>query len=85
MNLTNHHAEYLTRELIRRTAAGTVEGVVNVLANARVGLNPSQVETALFAAQNPICKEIILAAETVLEKTTEASLLIAQNSVRRNG
>ncbi len=39
MNLTNHHAEYLTRELIRRTAAGTVEGVVNVLANARVGLN----------------------------------------------
>ena len=85
MNLTNHHAEYLTRELIRRTAAGTVEGVVNVFANARVGLNPSQVETALFAAQNPIRKEIILAAETVLEKTTEASLLIAQNSVRLNG
>ena len=37
MNLTDHHAEYLTRELIHRAVAGTVEGVVNVLANVRVG------------------------------------------------
>ena len=43
MNLTNYHAKYLAHELTRRAAAGTVEGIVNVLADARVDLNPHQV------------------------------------------
>ena len=85
MNLTNYHAKYLARELTRRAAAGTAEGIVNVLADARVDLNPHQVEAALFASQNPFSKGIIRAGETCLGKTIEAGLLIQQNGVGING
>lgn len=85
MNLTNYHAKYLAHELTRRAAAGTVEGIVNVLADARVDLNPHQVEAALFASQNPFPKGVILADETGLGKTIEAGLLIQQNGVGING
>ena len=83
MNLTNYHAKYLAHELTRRAAAGTVEGIVNVLADARVDLNPHQVEAALFASQNPFSKGVILADETGLGKTIEAGLLIAQKWAER--
>ena len=83
MNLTNYHAKYLAHELTRRAASGTVEGIVNVLADARVDLNPHQVEAALFASQNPFSKGVILADETGLGKTIEAGLLIAQKWAER--
>jgi superfamily II DNA/RNA helicase len=83
VNLTNYHAKYLAHELTRRAAAGTVEGIVNVLADARVDLNPHQVEAALFASQNPFSKGVILADETGLGKTIEAGLLIAQKWAER--
>ena len=83
VQLTDYHAKYLSYELTRRAAAGTAEGLANVLADARVDLNPHQVDAANFALQNPFSKGVILADETGLGKTIEAGLLIAQRWAER--
>lgn len=49
-----------------------------MLSDARVDLNPHQVEAALFAFNSPLKKGAILADEVGLGKTIEAGLVIAQ-------
>lgn len=82
-SLTPHQAKFLAWELTRRHPADSVDKLGTVLADARVDLNPHQVEAALFAFRNPFSKGAILADEVGLGKTIEAGLLLAQNWAER--
>lgn len=83
MALTDYHAKYLAHELTRRFASDRVEKLAPVLADARVDLNPHQVDAALFAFRSPFSKGAILADEVGLGKTIEAGLLLAQKWAER--
>lgn len=83
MTSTDYHAKYLAHELTRRCAADDLEKLVSVLADARVDLNPHQIDAALFAFRNPFAKGAILADEVGLGKTIEAGLLLAQKWAER--
>ncbi|MFN6195473.1 MAG: SNF2-related protein [Planctomycetota bacterium] len=78
MESTDYHAKLFAHELTRRCAADEIDKLAPVLADARVDLNPHQIEAALFAFQNPLGKGAILADEVGLGKTIEAALLLAQ-------
>jgi adenine-specific DNA-methyltransferase len=53
------------------------------IANAKVDLNPHQVDAALFAVRSPFSKGAILADEVGLGKTIEAAIVIAQRWAER--
>ncbi len=53
------------------------------IANARVDLNPHQVDAALFAIRSPLTRGVILADEVGLGKTIKAGLAVAAFSVVR--
>lgn len=73
-----YHAKYYARELIRRHAADGVDRLSQSLFDARVDLNPHQIEAALFSLRNPLQEGVILADEVGLGKTIEASLVLCQ-------
>ena len=80
---TPYHSRYYALELRRRGAAGTVDGVGTALFDARVDLNPHQIEAALFALaplRGPAPQEAgrLLADEVGLGKTIEAGLVLCQ-------
>lgn len=52
--------------------------LAGVLSEAKVDLNPHQVEAALFALRSPFSKGVILADEVGLGKTIEAGIVISQ-------
>jgi superfamily II DNA or RNA helicase len=83
MTFTDFHAKYLAHELTRRCASDDVEKLAPVLADARVDLNPHQIDAALFAFRSPFSKGAILADEVGLGKTIEAALLLAQKWAER--
>jgi SNF2 family DNA or RNA helicase len=61
----------------------TLEGkaekfITQIIASAKVDMNPHQVEAALFALASPLSHGVILADEVGLGKTIEASLVLAQ-------
>ena len=49
-----------------------------VLSEARVDLNPHQVEAALFAFKSPLSRGAILADEVGLGKTIEAGIILSE-------
>lgn len=53
------------------------------ISNARVDLNPHQVDAALFAVRSPLSKGVVLADEVGLGKTIEAGLVLAQRWAER--
>lgn len=53
------------------------------ISNARVDLNPHQVDAALFAVRSPLSKGVVLADEVGLGKTIEAGLVLAQKWAER--
>ena len=55
-----------------------VERLSQGIFNAKVDLNPHQVEAALFAFKSPISEGVILADEVGLGKTIEAGLILTQ-------
>jgi superfamily II DNA/RNA helicase len=55
-----------------------LEKFSRTLADAKVDLNPHQVDAALFAFQSPLSKGAILADEVGLGKTIEAGILLSQ-------
>ena len=69
MSLTPHQAKYLAYELTRRGPANSIEKFAGTLADAKVDMNPHQVEAALFAFKSPLSKGAILADEVGLGKT----------------
>jgi hypothetical protein len=55
---TKYHCQYWANALTVEASAGSFEGLSRSIANARVDLNPHQVDAALFALRSPlsICK-----------------------------
>jgi len=77
--LTPYHAKLLAYDLTRKAPSDSLEKLTSCLFNARVDLNPHQVEAALFAFKSPLSKGALLADEVGLGKTIEAGLVISQN------
>src|SRR5215813_8775843 len=83
MQLTAHHTKYFAYELTKRCSADSLEKFAGALVDARVDLNPHQVEAAPFAFQSPLSKGALLADEVGLGKTIEAGLVISQRWAER--
>jgi hypothetical protein len=80
---TAYHAQYWAYSLTVQTSPDSVDGLLRALSNARVDLNPHQVDAALFALRSPLSKGVILADEVGLGKTIEAALVISQRWAER--
>ena len=78
MAATPQQSQYWAYALTVAGSSGTVEGLSRSIANARVDLNPHQVDAALFALRSPLSRGVILADEVGLGKTIEAGIVIAQ-------
>ena len=80
---TAYHAQYWAYALTVSGAPDSVEHLSRAISNARVDLNPHQVDAALFALRSPLSKGVILADEVGLGKTIEAALVISQRWAER--
>jgi SNF2 family DNA or RNA helicase len=80
---TQFHSLYWATALTLKGAGGTLAGLSRSIANARVDLNPHQVDAALFATRSPLSKGVILADEVGLGKTIEAGIVITQRWAER--
>ncbi|MGL4755571.1 MAG: SNF2-related protein [Aeromonadaceae bacterium] len=78
MQITEYHAKYFAYELSKRSSSTSIEKLAGILMDARVDLNPHQVEAALFAFKSPLFNGAILADEVGLGKTIEAGLVLSQ-------
>lgn len=76
--ITLPQAQYLAYQLTRKLPANSIQKFSEVLLDAKVELNPHQIEAALFAFRSPLSGGAILADEVGLGKTIEAGLLISQ-------
>ena len=80
---TPFHAKYWAQCLMLAHPRDGVEALSRSIGNARVDLNPHQVDAALFALRSPYSKGVLLADEVGLGKTIEASLILAQKWAER--
>ena len=80
---TPYHSQYWAHALTLKGPGGSLESLSVSLANARVDLNPHQVDAALFAIRSPLSKGVILADEVGLGKTIEAGIVLAQRWAER--
>lgn len=76
--MTEYQSIYFAHELSRRHSLNDSEKLASALADAKVDLNPHQLDAALFSFRSPLSKGVILADEVGLGKTIEAGLVIAQ-------
>ncbi|KYG66452.1 hypothetical protein AZI86_05245 [Bdellovibrio bacteriovorus] len=76
--ITPYHAKLFAYELTSKPGADVPDRIARALHDAKVDLNPHQVNAALFALKNPLSQGVILADEVGLGKTIEAGLLISQ-------
>ena len=75
---TPFQSKYWATQLALRSAGGSINQLSGAISNARVDLNPHQVDAALFAVRSPFSKGVILADEVGLGKTIEAGLVLSQ-------
>ena len=75
---TDYHSQYWAHALTLKSASDSIHNLSRSIANARVDLNPHQIDAALFAFRSPLSKGSILADEVGLGKTIEAGIVIAQ-------
>jgi ERCC4-related helicase len=83
MNLTSYHAKYFAHELTRKRSADDLDKLTASLQDARVDMNPHQVEAALFAFKSPLSNGALLADEVGLGKTIEAGIILSQKWAER--
>ena len=76
--MTEEQQKYIAWLLTSRRLGDDDMRVAGVLSEARVDLNPHQVEAALFALKSPFSKGVVLADEVGLGKTIEAGIVISQ-------
>lgn len=76
--LSNYHAKYYAHELSIRSASSGVDRLSQSLFDAKIDLNPHQIEAALFALKNPLNRGVLMADEVGLGKTIEAGLVLCQ-------
>ena len=81
--ITDYHAKYYAFELTKRSPSDSFEKLSASLSEARVDLNPHQIEAALFAFRSPLSKGSILAEEVGLGKTIEAGIVLSQKWAER--
>jgi adenine-specific DNA-methyltransferase len=79
---TPYHAKLWAMELERRAEIGSSETFARALSDAKVDLNPHQVEAAMFAVRSPLAAGAILADEVGLGKTIEAGRTRGQAAPR---
>ena len=60
---TAYHSQYLAHALTLKRASGSIDSLSRSIANARVDLNPHQVDAAMFALRSPLSNGAILADE----------------------
>lgn len=79
--ITPYHARYFANEITcRRTDDNRLS---QSLFDAKVDLNPHQIDAALFALKNPLQEGVMLADEVGLGKTIEAGLVLCQKWAER--
>lgn len=76
-------AKYIATDLVRRKASSDLDAFTQTLQDARVDLNPHQVESALFAFRSPLSGGALLADEVGLGKTIEAGIILSQKWAER--
>lgn len=76
--INQYQAKYYAFELSKKATSDNPEKFGATLMDAKVELNPHQVEAALFAFKSPYSKGAILADEVGLGKTIEAGILLSQ-------
>jgi len=79
MLINSYQAKYYAYELSKKATSDSAEKFGATLMDAKVELNPHQIEAALFAFKSPYSKGAILADEVGLGKTIEAGILLSQN------
>ena len=80
---TAYHSQYWAHALSLRGSGGNIESLSRSIANARVDLNPHQIDAALFALRSPLSNGAIFADEVGLSKTIEAGIVLAQRWAER--
>lgn len=80
---TPFHAKYWAVSLRLVRPHDAASGLARSIANARVDLNPHQVDAAIFALRSPFSKGVLLADEVGLGKTIEAGLVLSQRWAER--
>lgn len=70
--------QYYAWDISHKKSVSDDSRFTGVLAEARVDLNPHQVEAALFAFKSPLSKGAILADEVGLGKTIEAGIILSE-------
>ena len=80
---TPFHAKYWAHSLLLARPPSGAEALSRSIGNARVDLNPHQVDAALFALRSPYSRGVLLADEVGLGKTIEAALILAQRWAER--
>ena len=76
--MTYFHSKYYANYLTLKNPNTSLERFWISLINAKIDLNPHQVDGALFFFKNPLSDGVILADEVWLWKTIEAWLVICQ-------
>lgn len=76
--INSYQAKYYAHELSKKVTGDSPERFGTTLMDAKVELNPHQIEAALFAFKSPYSKGVILADEVGLGKTIEAGILLSQ-------
>ena len=79
MHLTDLQKKYFAWDISHKKSTGDDSRFTGVLSEARVDLNPHQVDAALFAFKSPLSKGAILADEVGLGKTIEAGIILSQS------
>jgi superfamily II DNA or RNA helicase len=80
---TPFQSKYWATQLSLKGPSGSLGRLSRSISNARVDLNPHQVDAALFAVRSPLSKGVVLADEVGLGKTIEAGLVLAQRWAER--
>lgn len=80
---TAYHSQYWAHLLTLKSSSDSIDNLSRSIANARVDLNPHQVDAALFAFRSPLSKGAILADEVGLGKTIEAGIVLSQKWAER--
>lgn len=70
--------KYYAWDIAHKKSVSDDSQFTGVLSEARVDLNPHQVEAALFAFKSPLSKGAILADEVGLGKTIEAGIILSE-------
>ena len=80
---TPFQSKYWAAQISLKGPSGSLGQLSRSISNARVDLNPHQVDAALFAVRSPLSKGVVLADEVGLGKTIEAGLVLAQRWAER--